>query len=378
MHGLVLSSILQLVNLSIFSCNVLDVKYKKVYVISVSFILSVIISSILSFISISLFSTLIITLVHILFVFFLFKGSLINKLFVIIPFIIPFFLAVSISELVSANFMSFLFTLQQQLVNVATYIIAIIISNIFTFIQVIIYIKVMKIDSKINVPKYAWFVFILPISTLLLLLNSTDYFGLFKGNFMIGIIIVGLFISNFTTIVIFFKVINAINLENKIKSVEMQFALVNSQYNTNFNFLHDTIRRLMKFNNLLSKKEYLELESNISSLNIDLLQKLNIISSNSLLLSSMINYRLSEINKYCINIKTVIEFNDYTFLNIDEQNVLFTQLLDMAIDSTIKAKNPNKNIIIKSKKIDNQIILQVIFTTTIYDEKTAAFRNMVN
>lgn len=312
------------------------------------------------------------TLLYLIFVFTLFKGTLIKKLFVIIPFI----LSISISEIISANLMNYLFNLQQQQVNNFAYVIAIILSNILTFIQIMVYIKVIKVDNNLNLPKYAWSVFILPISTLLLLLNFTDYFGLFKSNFLIGVIIIGLFISNLTTIIIFFKVIDSINLENNMRSVKMQLNLLNSQYNANFNFLHDTIRRLMNFSDLLSNKDFQQLESQITSLNMDLLQKLNIISSNSLLISSMINYRLSEINEYNINIKTVFEFNDYTFLSIDEQNDLFTQLLDIAINSCIKSENTNKNIIIKSKRLDNQIILQVIFTTSSYDKSDSIYKKL--
>lgn len=293
--------------------------------------------------------------------FLLFFGDIKKKLLAIVFFI--FILA--ISEVFSANIMNILFGLKPENINTYIYTIAVLISNFIIFILLNIISKIINFNYSNNFSKYIWAILILPISTLLLLINISDYFGTFRNNIIIGFVLIGLLISNFISIYLIFKIIKIVELENELKSMNTKNELLQLLYDNNFNFLHNMISKLMLFNNLLSNKEYNVLELELAQLNSELLKEFNIINSNSTIISSLLNQYLLDIQQNNIFFKNVIEYNDFSFLDYQVQKNLFSLIIKIAINEcSIFPKN--RLIILKTKRKNQQVIIQCIFSAISY------------
>ena len=120
----------------------------------------------------------------------------------------------------------------------------------------------------------------------------------------------------------------------------------------------------------MNKKNYNEAIIELNSLYNQSYKEFNAIYSNSLILNYLLIERLEILNKYKIVFKSVIEYNDFQFLTLNEQEKLFTALLDSAIKETETVPEP-RTLIIKTCKKDLQIIIQVIFSTnTVINNKT--------
>lgn len=361
--NLFLSNLLLLLNLTYFAISLLKVNIKIILAMILSGILGIIMLTYINYTSLSLFGTLIMTFFYVIYIFVFYKGSSYRKLLVIILFI----LTISFSELFIANIMNYIFNLSANQIDTNIYTIALILSNGLTFVILSIILKFFEKDIKDIMDRYSkfmWFSLILPMTTLLFLYNFTDYFSTFRDNIMTLIIIFGLIISNIISLLTISREFKRLELNNEIKETKMKYNLLNTQYNTNYYFLHDTIRKLTKLDNHINESNFKDFQKEIMELNNNLIKSFNTISSNSDLLNSVLNFNISEIIKYNINVKTVIETNHFEFITLEDQQHLYSDLLTLSIHSCINTKDINPRIIIKTKQIDKQIIIQCSFSYT--------------
>ena len=358
MLNMIFSNILIFINLTYFSLLITDYRFSKKYLIVIFSIIGILLLSFENYPFNFLYGTLIMIIYYTFFIFLLFTGDMKKKIL-----IITFFLLIAtICEVLSANIINLLFGLKASDLNTFLYTITILLSNILTFVLLKIISKFFNLINDNNMPNSILIILALPISTLLLLINVTDYFSTFRNNILSAFIILGLLISNLVTIFIFLDVIKTINLENELKKRKMKYDVLQSLYNNNFNFLHEMISKLMQFRDLLSNKNYDELSTQIELLNFKLIKGFNIINSNSIVINSLLNLYISELEDNNINLKTVIEYNDFTFIDLETQTEIFSLIFDISIASCIKSNEKRRQIILKTKKIDFQIAIQCIYT----------------
>lgn len=324
-----------------------------------------------TYISISSVSTLILTISYLLYLITLFHGSL--KRFALI--FLYFISASAVAEITAANLVNLMFTLGPEDINTARYTVAIIISGVLSFTMSKLFVDIFKsYDLKI-LPKYTYLILILPITTMALILDVQMYFDIIKYNVIFIFVLLGLLISNYITISVFLKFANATKAEKELLKVKKEnelsnakYELLNNQFNTNYYFLHDTVRSLMKLIN--SNLNNSDIKKELYDLINKLVKGLNIINTNSTIVSPILNYKLSEILENKIDLKTVIEHNDFTFIDTYTQRELFSILLNMAIEQCKNLKSENRLVILKTKKIGQQVIIQLLFTHSEFSNYT--------
>lgn len=368
MWNMILGNSLLLLNLTYLCNNMLKRRYKNKYVIPAAILLGVLVLASRSYPSLQLYGTFIMIGYYILFAMFLYTGKFLKKLTTIIIYL----MIATVCEVLASNIMNLLFDLQSSDLNTLIYSIALLLSGTLTFAVLSIAVKLFNLNMKSHLPKYTWLILILPFSTFLLIFSISDYFETFRNNLMIAPVLIGLLIANFVTLYIFFKTIRTIELENEMKSMQVKYETINMLYQNNFNFLHDTTRKLMRLSSFLSNKNYDELSKQINELSDTMLVQYNTINSNSVIISSILNYRLNDIISNNIRIKTDILCNDFSFLSIKAQNELFSALVNNAVDSCIYTKSESPAVIIKSNVLDHNVVIQCFYS---YNEKYESENN---
>lgn len=358
MWNMILGNSLLLLNLTYLCNNMLKRRYKNKYVIPAAILLGVLVLASRSYPSLQLYGTFIMFGYYSLFVSILYVGKPLKKVITLIVY----FMVITICEVLASNIMNLLFGLLPDDLNTFMYSIALLLSGTLTFAALSIAVKLFNLNMKSHLPRYTWLILILPCTTFILIFSISDYFETFRSNLIIAPVIIGLLIANFVTLFIFFKTIRTIELENEMKSMQVKYETINMLYQNNFNFLHDTTRKLMRLSSFLSNKNYDELSKQINELSDKMLVQYNTINSNSVIISSILNYRLNDIVSNNIRIKTDILCNDFSFLSVKAQNELFSALVNNAIDSCIVTKNESPVVIIKSNAINHNIIVQCLYS----------------
>ena len=358
MLNMLLGNLLILINLYIFSEKLLKCKVNNKFIVFGSIVFGALILCSRSYPSLQLYGSFLMMGFYFLFVIILYNGKLLSKLVLTIAFI----MVASISEVIVANMFNLLFELQASDLNTVLYALALITSSILTFLVLNVITQWIQLQKYAKLPKTTWLIFVLPITTFLFILNISDYFETFRTNAMIAPIIFGLLVANLISIYIFFQTIHSMNLKNEIKSMQIKYDTINSLYQNNFNFLHDTIWKLNDMYKKVQKEEYDHLDKDIEELSELALKKFNIINTNSSIVSSVLNYRLEDITNHDIQVKTDLLYNDYSFLPMQAQNDLFSLLVNLAIDSCIFTSIPNKIVVLKSEKIHTNVVLKCVFT----------------
>lgn len=353
-----MANLLLLSNLTFFSNSLLVNKLKNRYAFFLVFVLIVVILSFVNYTNFYVLGTSIMTLFYTMFIFIFFDGTRYKKALITILFI----LTISISEIFTANLMNSIFNLDPNHINEVKYMFALIISNLATFIILYNMSKLIRKEVMEKHPKFAWLCLALPMTTILFLCNLTNYFSTFRDNILTLVIILGLIISNIISLVTLTSEIRRMELDNEIKQMRLKYDSLTEQYNTNFYFLHDTIRKLTKMGYKIDENNFTEFKREIMDLNGNLIKSFNTINSNSEMLNILLNYWISDINKYNITIKTVIEYNDFKFISLEDQQYIFSELLRISLDSCKTSKCTTPRITIKTKKVYNQITISCLFS----------------
>lgn len=356
--NMLLSNFLILLNLFYFTKSFL----KKASIGHTSFaffiILSTILLSLINYPSFKLIGTTIMNLIYILFIFILFKGNVYKKLFVFLLFV----LTISLSELLITNLMYFSFNLTEHMLDTYIYTIAILFSNLLTFLVLYLLVNFFTLDILSKHTKFMWLSLILPLTTLLFLYNLSNYFDTFKDNITILLVILGLIVSNIISLIAILKDFKRIELSKEIENTRIKYEMLNKQYDVNFYFLHDTIRELTKLTTLMNENNFLDFQKNVIYLHRNLSKSFNSINSNSKILNSLINFRISDITNFNIDVKQLIEYNDFSFISLEDYQYIFSELLNMGIDQCINSKSINPKIIFKTMKVKQQVIIQITFS----------------
>ena len=359
---IIVSNITSFLLLTYIANSFLIKKYSKEKSL-IYFFLAIITISVFNYNGGSPINAIFVLIIYFLYIFLLFKGDIIKKLFVIIPF----FLIQIITELLVGFILGHIPIIELTR-NVLSFgyvfgiVISIIISILFTFV----YVYLLNNIKFHYFPKYAWLIFILPIITIVLLIDVDDYFKLFNSHINIFVNIIGLALSNLTLFIIFLFAINSTNikLELQIEKQKREFIkskskLLSQHYDYNFQFLHDLLHTCNDLNTLLNNSKINEAKVLLNQLTEKTYKEFNAIYSNSFILNYVINNNLERIIENKINIKTVMEYDLFGIFNFDTQLNLFEYLIDISINSCLESTIENRIIIIKSGIYANNIFLKL-------------------
>lgn len=359
---IIVSNIVSFLLLTYIANSFLIKKYSKERSF-IYFFLAIITISVFNYNGGSPIKAIFVLVIYFLYIVLLFKGDIIKKLLVIIPF----FLIQIITELLVGFILGHIpiIELTRNVLSFG-YIFGIAISIIISILFTFVYVYILNNIKFHYFPKYAWLIFILPIITIVLLIDVDDYFKLFNSHINIFVNIIGLALSNLILFIIFLLVINSSNikLELKIEKQKKEFVkskakLLSQHYDYNFQFLHDLLHTCNELDMLLNNSKTKEAMNLLNQLTETTYKEFNAIYSNSFILNYIINNNLNRIIENKIDIKTVIEYNLFDIFDFDTQLSLFEYLLDISINSCLKSDIKNRIIIIKSGVYANNIFLKL-------------------
>lgn len=302
--------------------------------------------------------------------FLLFKDSFIKQFYTFFML----FMIITFSKLLTFYlFNGFILTINQVNVDIFHQFPALICYHIFNFIMGYIYMKECKNFDIDQLPSFSWFVFILPLSTVLLI-NNIDYYQLMTENVFIFIAIIGLLLSNFISLYIFMLVVQYFSTRNQIKAFQLQNEFVSQHLSAHFNYMHKLLNDLHHISKTLPVQPK-PAKDKLDNLIGETYDQFNIMYTNSIALNAVINSKIDEINRYHIQFSHQIMYLDFSYLDYDHQIQLFTCLLDHAINANKKDVH-DKLILLKSKKHANQLLITEKYT---YQEKlTDSDQNHIN
>lgn len=352
--------------LSYLGENLLEYRFatRKIHYISMTLLVFVL-TVINGVDEVTITNTLLLTLGYFLFLLLNYKTSFVKTIIVLVTYMICY----AVGEIIIASFLNALtglnsFSSRSSLLFTT----AIVLVGGLTFLLSTIFIKITRFSYWRKLPKYTYLITVLPITTMLLILNIDDYFYLLRNNRVLILILIGLLLSNMIIIFVFLKTINFLEIKNELEITkaekhysELKYQILNQQFKTNFTFMHDTIRSLLKIENLIGKNNE-GFKAELSRLNKEMLRGLNIVNSNSSVISPIINYRLKDMLKSHIDFKSVIEYTDFYFIDIYDLRAIFDTILDYGIIQCDNSNNEAKIIILKTKQIEKQIVIQLLYS----------------
>ncbi len=313
--------------------------------------------------SVSLFNSLLLSISYFIFSYIFFKESPIKKILLPLLLLIIEFTA----ELISNLFLSVLLDSTYLLDNNSLgFTIISCLSGITTVFLSFFITNIIKSLNWTKYPKYIYFIFLLPITTSLILFNVNNYMKLMKNSKFLIFTLILLVISNFVTILVFFKAIHATEqlYETQKQKIftELQFNYMQKLYTNNFNIMHTIIRELSKIQNSMNSKNYEMFSNHLYNLNKHILHNFNIINSRSTIVGPIINSYIDTINKNNIQFKTEFEIIDFSFMDVLDQHIIFNELLTIGINYSSLCKNDERLLIIKSKRVNNETFIQALFS----------------
>lgn len=368
---IIVSNIIAFLLISYIANSFLSSKYSKNKYLIILLIF-ITLESFINHAGASPFKAIFLLIMYFLYVFIQFEGKPIQKIMIIVPF----FLIQVISEILVAFCLNnILFIKITRHVFSQGFLLGTIFSNAILAIFVFFYVRILKFIQAENLPKYTWLAFILPIISIIFLLNSDDYFDLLHTNPQTLTTIVGLAISNIMLFIIFISAINSTNMKHKLQIAKQKEELINSRldllsqhYDYNFKFLHNLLHTCSQLNSLFNDSNYVEATNILNKLSNTAFKEFNAIYSNSYILNYVINNNLTKIIDYNIDIKTVIEHGDFNNLDYYTQLTLFEYLINLSIDSCIQVDTSDKIIIIKSVNTANKIVLKLFYSASSIDK----------
>lgn len=366
MLNLLLSNAISFTLLTYLGNNLLETKEIRKFKQNQVCFIFIIILTLLNGENVNLYNTLNLTIGYLIYILYIYTSKLSKKLIVLLSFIV----SNALGEVLSASLSNLFFELNSASdITSIYYTLAILLSGIITYFFLMLYTKVIKFSYWGELPRYAYIITVLPITTMLFMMNIQDYFYLLRNHEILVIILFGLLISNFAFVFVFLKTVSTLKLKNELeiaklenKNIDFKYELLNAQYKANYSFMHDTIRSIMKMQSLLDKGDIAQFKNELLNLNKDMIRGLNIVNSNSSIISPIINFRLKEMLKNKIDFKSVIEYTDFSFLDIYEQRYIFDTLLEIGMLQCKTSDEKSNLMILKTKQLYHQVIIQLLTT----------------
>lgn len=357
--------------LNLISSNLLNLKYTKKATTIICSVIIVLLSCI-KITGLSTFKTLIVLLLYFSIVIFCYKGTSLQKSFVILSFSVFTF----ISELFSTNLIKLFIEINNNSFQESNkFFFAILLSNIILFVLTKLFIYFYNLFKIKNLPKTTWVILILPITTLVLILNIQEYFYISRSNSIMIFTIIGLTISNFAIAYYFYKAISSVYYKNQLEIIKIEenhlkkkYELLENHYNHNFKFSHDIFKKNILLKKYLDDKNYSSLKKEIIELIEISFKQFNSIYSNYTVVNSLLNENIDILNQNGIIFQTTIKHNNFSFLKNFDEYQLFDYLIKLGINCALHSKD-EKLILLKTEKKGNQIIIKMNFPKSNIEEK---------
>lgn len=347
------------------------------------FFLAVILMSIINYNGTSSTKTIFLCLVQLLYFLLVFNGKFTKKIMILLTF----YLTILFSEIIVGIFMNLLgFINEQSQPSDTMYTISLLISMLINTILIIFYCKTSHLLIIKSIPKYSYTLFLLPFISILLFIRVNNYYELVENHSSFLLVVIFFAFSNLLLIVLFFSIINTIYIKKELEiekyeqhSLKSEIDSLNQLYERNYVFLHDLLHACNTLNQLVNEEKYDDVKKEIDTLADTIYKKFNVIHSNYTILDKIIDSKIKDIKELGIFIKNDIQFNEFDFISLYDQDKLFYLLLDIPIEAYKMHQDAfEKIIIIKTKKSEQQILIQLIFNNVLQNISNIKINNIKN
>ncbi len=364
--NIIIANFFNLCALTYICKNLLRYRFEKKYIRCLIFCIVLPILSFINFRGASNKKSLIIFTIFLLYTIFQFKDTIFKTLWSTIPF----YTFSLLSELIIGVILNYLFQFYKTTqISSWLYNIGLISSVLLLILFSYIFVKFIHYLKLNSFPNYCEIVFVFPLATIVLLSFLNNYYEIINDTAITLLIFLCILVSNFAILIIFFLIIrsNKMSLDLKLAQyekdvIDTKYNLLKNHYNNNFSFLHDLLHRCYKMHELVENNDIIHLDKELNSLIDITFNKFNSIYSNSLVLNYIVNDYIELLQKNKIKITSSIKYNDFTFLTLNEQTEIFTRFLEYGVLLNQVTPEDKRNIIIKSNRIGNQIIIGTIIT----------------
>ncbi len=218
-----------------------------------------------------------------------------------------------------------------------------------------------------------WIILLFPILTLYYILTVADSIEIVQNYTSIAVMFVGLPIANYIMLYYFGKSSQAIQLDAELrlarqKEIQLseKYEILNSQYNHNFNFLHNYLHQCIELENLVKDLSNNTIKDKVHAMGEYAANAFNMIYTSSLALDAIINKYSEQITSHRISLETTIRSN-LEALELNEQIMLYESLMDHAIQSSQNAED-SRIINVKMNELRKKKIIYLICsgTETVY------------
>ena len=240
-----------------------------------------------------------------------------------------------------------------------------IISTLFLFSTAYLIIKYNDIKGTYDA-SYIWYLSLFPITTTLIAYIILKLNLMKTAPTLSFISTLGLLFSNFIIFKLFIDVIDSKNIQldnellrNKELIYEMQNKMVEEKIENSKQFIHDFNKHIRIIASYITNNEYEKTKEYINELNLDMqLNTINYVTGNKII-DYAINSNYDNIQKYKIDLKYDIKLKEIPHINDKDFNILFSNILENAIESCTQAQT-SCFIKIKLSVINNMLVLKVV------------------
>lgn len=311
----------------------------------------------------NIFASLFLTIIYFLYIFLGFHGSKPLKLLTI-TFVC---LSMAISEFISASIVNLIEPLSRFNYS---YVVGLYLTMFLLFLESSAYIHISKLFLEYFSIKKFWTVLILPFFTFLIVFGINQNFNfLMKSRpslFYLLFCVIGIYSANFVLLHYYINFLKNTKLEYELKlekytnkDLNLKFEYLNKYYLSKFSFLHNMLHSLNELYTISKSKDYDKLDTKIDILTQQVSKEFNLLYSNSKALGTILSEKMEYIFKNNIEIETKIN-EDLTFLSLNDQLLLFSELFEYCLDfPQNQSKNNKPFIMIKSERINNYYLLKI-------------------
>ncbi|MEI3401928.1 MAG: GHKL domain-containing protein [Clostridia bacterium] len=361
--NLLISNVLNIAIFINMSLKLFHLKVRKKYLYLVC-IIEISILFIFNAINISSLNMIIILITNFVLLYFCFYGQFVAKFFIVVVYIC----FGGIYEIFSFELLHFLFDLTYESINIGNqyFMYGTILSNLLLFITIKYFSKSMVSITDTIFPKKIIYLLSLPITSVLFMMSIKSFNDILYSNIAITLTFFGLFISNIFSFYAFFEIIKVFKENNDIKLQQsyhkindLNYQILEMKYNNTRSFIHDIKKHINILKQFDQLGEYHEIHNYICELDSEIEKNSNSIQTSQKVLNLVINQKIDLINTNRIKLKLDIDDSDLSFLSTYEQNLIYSNLLDNAIESCVKLEDV-RNIIFKIKTNQNYIVIKMM------------------
>lgn len=234
------------------------------------------------------------------------------------------------------------------------YIIGVVISSLIIFLITKGFTRNLTPQNFKKIPYIYIMILAMPCTSIALIMNIADYGVISTTNGSVfRILIVGLLISNIITLTLFFNIVSKLNMQKeneRLKSekeiLDLNNRILELKFKNTRSFIHDMNKHINIISDFLNLGDTPSLKKYIAELS-NSIQQNNLKYTNLKILNIIINEKSDMIKKHGIKLKLDIQIDDLPWIDLFDQNVLFSNILDNAIESCIKSNE--KYIIVRGK-----------------------------